>query len=337
MNLKRKHHFVSQFYLKNWYNSDGKINVWDGEKSYKAVTKSIAFETDFYQIVPLKSKQVELFNSYMKNAGLERLSSYQLIFKECIKTQSLINIHSRFSEMLDIPIPKILSSSNREFSHNTLEDKFSLEEDSFSKVINKIISEDRPELTLSDYDILTHFFVFQLTKTPKKIKNVMEMTREMPVYKECNFNEEENKTFNLFLSQCLAEAYYLNCLSNLHEIRIYRNTSNINFITSDDPCFNQKLSDKKAETLIQLPISPQIMIELVDNSYSEHHTKEIFSNLNNCKTKEDKDNVVLNDLLFKFYDFDEDDVTILNKKLFQNKDRFIYAHSENDIISLQNM
>mgnify|MGYP003608848390 CR=1 FL=1 len=103
-------------------------------------------------------------------------------------------------------------------------------------------------------------------------------------------------------------------ISRLYSIKIYNNISDTNFITSDDPCFNQKFN--KNEFHVQLPISPKVMIELVANPYEE------------------TDNVILTEPLVTFHELEETEVIELNKKIFENKDRFVYAQTAIDIESI---
>lgn len=331
MNIKRKHHFVSQFYLKNWYNSSQRIVVWDGNMNFPSQTQSIAYEKDLYKLTPLKSEQVTLFDRYINAIGLSETSTYKIAVKSILGLQSHFNARLNILKNLNIEISDELNYLEKQLSHNILEDKFSIQEDSFSKIIKKIISEDKPSITLNNYDVLISFFMFQLTKTPKKLNEILNIHEEQIALENVVFTEQEHKSFILLLIQCLAEGFYLSFISKLYSIKIYHNTSVINFITSDDPCFNQIYDE--GGLLIQLPISPRVMLELVENEYDKEHTKSMTEYF--VSQKKQADNIVLNESLVTFHEYEEKDVHILNKKIFKNKDRFIYAHSQEDIASLQ--
>lgn len=331
MNLKRKHHFVSQFYLRNWYNSNGKIFVWNGDISFPSATQSIAYEKDLYKLTPLKSKQIALFDKYINAINLTETSTYRMVVKSILGLQNHFKNRLYILENLNIEISNELNNLEKELSHNILEDKFSIQEDSFSKIIKKIVSEEKPSITLNDYDILISFFMFQLTKTPKKLKEILKINEEQIALENVVFTEQEHKSFILLLIQCLAEGFYLSFISKLYSIKIYHNTSVINFITSDDPCFNQIYDE--GGLLIQLPISPRIMLELVANEYDEEYTKSMTENF--ISHKEKAESIILNESLVTFHEYEKEDVVILNNKIFENKDRFIYAQSQKDITSLQ--
>lgn len=327
MKLKRKHHFVSQFYLKNWYDSNEKIIVWDGDKDRPAKADKVAHQRDLYKIVPLKSEQIELFTKYIESAQLTEVSTYKLAIKEIIRTQKTFQESFAFLEEKNIEIPKEIEVFEKEFSHNIMEEKFSLEEDKFSSVLKKLILGYNSDITLNDYDTLMHFFAFQLARTPKKLNEVMNLNLESDFILDYNFTEEEHKTFNTFLTQCLLEKVYLHWVSQLYEIKIYNNISNINFITSDDPCFNQKYNENGF--FIQLPISPRVMIELVSKSHNKEYRKSMLEYYN--FHKDNGDYLFLDNSLVTFHEIEKENVINLNKKIFKNKDRFVYAQTINDI------
>ncbi len=333
MNIKRKHHFVSQFYLKNWYSINEKIIVSDGNKEFPASTLSIAFEKDFYKLIELTPSQIQFFHKLIDSLELKNTSTYKFFANIILETQEFMRERYEFLDTLRLDIPENLNDIKKEFSFNTLEDKFSYQEATFSKLLNIINQNLEPRLSLSDYDTLVHFFMFQYFKTPKKINDAISHIEGSNIREKFEFSDKQYKFFIMLLSQCFLERIYLSCLSNLYKINIYRNTSRINFITSDDPCFNQKFDNN--EFHIQLPISPSIMIELVENNFDKNHKENMkdYFNFN----KEHTHNIFLDNTFIDFYNIDEKRVVELNRKIFKNKDRFIYAKFQNDIKTLQQL
>lgn len=330
MNLKRKHHFVSQFYLKSWYNDNKKIIAWDGRNIFPLSTRAIAYENDLYELTSLTSEQIHLFDEYISAINLTETSTYKLFVKNILGLQSLLGNSLDLLKSLNLEISDKFDDLEKEMSFNILEDKFSFQEDSFSKVLSKILLEDKPSITMNNYDVLISFFMFQLTKTPKKLNEVFKIHNEQITFENVVFTEKEHRTFILLLTQCLSEGFYLSFISKLYRIKIYQNISTINFITSDDPCFNQIYDE--GGLMIQLPISPRTMLELVANDHDEEYIESMTKYF--VFHKEEANNIILDESFITFHEYEEKDVIELNKKIFQNKDRFIYAQSRNDIVSL---
>ena len=331
MNLKRKHHFVSQFYLRNWYDRNEKIIVWDGYKKFSSKSESIGFQRDLYKLATLTKKQYELLDKYLENWELKKSSIYELSFKYILEAQSIFRNGFKFINPKDLDTIDELNSIEKEFSTNIVEERLSRQESLFSQVLEKLTSNSINMLSLNDYNYLVHFIVFQYMKTPKKIKHLISITEESEVFREANFNNEQYRTFWLIFTQCFQERVYLSIFKQLYTIKIYSNTSNINFITSDDPCFNQRINENGF--LIQLPISPKVMIELAPNTYDDDFTKTAvdYYSLNSDNAHE----VFLSDSFVTFDNIEEEQVIDLNQKIFSNRDRFIYAQQVDDINTLE--
>lgn len=331
MNLKRKHHFVSQFYLRNWYDSNKKIIAWNGEKNFPSKSESIAFQKDFYKLATLTKTQYELLDRYLEYWELKKTSIYKLSFKPILEAQGVFRNGFKFLNLKGMDIPDELHSIEKEFSTNIIEERLSKQEGLFSQVLRKLTLNSVSRLSLNDYNYLVHFVVFQYMKTPKKMNHIISISEESESFKRANFNNEEYKTFWLILTQCFQERIYLSIFEQLYTIKIYNNISNINFITSDDPCFNQKINEDGF--LIQLPISPKIMIELAPNPYNDDFTKTAidYYSLNSDKAHE----VFLSDSFVVFDIIKEEQVKNLNQKIFSNRDRFIYAQQMDDINALE--
>lgn len=329
MSITKKNHFVSQFYLKNWCTKN-KLIVWDGDKHFPASTQSIAFEKKLYNICLLKPKQIEFLDKFMKNNNMSNLSTYRIAIKSVLQTQLLFQKTTNILENIGVPLDNEITRMQLEFESNSLEEKFSYEEQEFSIILNKLNTTKNPKITLKDYDVLMHFFMFQLVRTPKKLRNLFDKEKNYEIYNELEFTEEEFKTLNLFITQTLMELFYMSFLGKLYEIKVYYNESEANFITSDDPSFNQLLDEKKL--FIQMPISPTVMIELRANDKEDNYIKEMREYYNH--NKDYTNQIYVNDVLVSFDRFNKEQVVELNKKIFQNKDKFVFAKHLKDLDSL---
>ena len=341
MNIKKKHHFVSQFYLKNWLlKPNAKICAWDGEENFfETGTENIAHSKSFYKIVPLKEQQINLFDEFATSLHFTDLSEYKDVIKPIIKLQKTIILSKGLISLIGEEniegVDKKVDLSEKQTQQNTLEDKFSFAEGMFSILFKKIINGNignLPVITFKDYDLIAYFIAFQLAKTPKKIRKIT-FNDGHPIYdqmlNEFDFTEDELHTFTLFLLQCFTEKMYLSILNKLYKLNIYYNNSDINFITSDDPCFNQKNDEQKFH--VQIPISPKVMIEITENldemkdkmiPYYEYH-------------KENLEFIELNDSLVKFMEIDSDEVLRLNRKMEKNKEQFVYGLCKEDFLGIK--
>ncbi|WP_336940642.1 DUF4238 domain-containing protein [Acinetobacter pittii] len=336
MEIKKKHHFVSQFYLKNWVSDDKKLYVWDGGNNiFTTTTDGIGYRKHFYKLERLKPKQIDYLHKFIYFCNFENLSTYKLIIKSILETEKVFHISEKLIEILDIKkndhIEEFEEMDNlkKTFSNNIIEDKFSYDETVFSQTLSKIIKSDKGlNLTLKDYDTLIHFIAFQLGKTPQKFERITNddgSDDRAKIFDNYDFTDKEFHTYTLYTILCLIEAIYLSCLSRLDKINIYYNNDpSINFITSDDPCFNQKINDKKLH--IQVPISPKIMIELIENN--DNNKDELLKYYNYNKNYSEY--ISANGQLINFFEITQDEIITLNKKILENKHQFVYMYCEND-------
>jgi Uma2 family endonuclease len=116
------------------------------------------------------------------------------------------------------------------------------------------------------------------------------------------FSDDQYHVFTLYSLLCFSEQLYNTTMSRLDKINIYFNRSDIRFITSDDPCFNQKFEQEKFH--VQIPISPKVMIELVQNSDEEKQQMIEYYKFH----QENREYLMVNDYLINFYEIDEKEV-----------------------------
>lgn len=332
MKLKKKHHYVSQFYLREWANKKGEILAFDGVKTYTpSIDTSIGFKKHLYRGIQFTKKQRSLIEEYCIRVGYEKLSTYYLSILSIFATQQLFDDSDLLVAQLDKNLKfEKLENLKKEFQSNLLEDSFSESESKFKITLAKIINNKIDTLNLNDYDILVHFIAFQLVRTPKKLNKIKTMTTDKIIH-HFRFSPEQLDFFNLLMALCMSEQLYLSALSRLDLITIYYNNTPKNFITSDDPSFNQKILEK--ELFIQIPITPKIMIEISRNYESKEATLSFLNYLNSYKS-EANSIIMLNKTIFiKNIDITED-VDQVNKIIFKNRDNAVYGISHDDFINL---
>jgi hypothetical protein len=336
MEIKKKHHFVSQFYLKNWVSDDQKLYVWDGNNNiFTTATDGIGYRKHFYRIERLKQKQIDFLHQFIHHCKFENLSTYQLVIQSILETENFFHTSEKLIEILDIKKDDHkeafgeIDNLKKTFSSNIIEDKFSYDEAVFSQILYKIINSDKGlNLSLKDYDILVHFIAFQLGKTPQNFERITSddgSDERAKIIDNYDFTDKEYHTYTLYTILCLIEQIYLSSLSRLDKINIYYNNDpSINLITSDDPCFNQKMKEKKLH--IQVPISPKIMIELIENN--DENKSELLKYYN--YNKDYSESICVNGQLINFFEITNDEILALNKKILENKHQFVYMYCEND-------
>jgi|GEM_PF-6248207 len=336
MDIKKKHHFVSQFYLKNWVSDGQKLYVWDGKDNiFTTATDGIGYRKHFYKIERLKQKQIDFLDQFIHHCKFQDLSTYKLVIQSILETEKMFEASEKLIEILDIKKDdhkeefEKIDNLKKIFSSNIIEDKFSYDETLFGQILHKIINSDKEvNLSLKDYEILVHFIAFQLGKTPQKFERITGddgSTERAKIIDKYDFTDKEYHTYTLYTVLCLIEKIYLSSLNRLDKINIYYNNDpNINFITSDDPCFNQKMEEKKFH--IQIPISPKIMIELVENNDNNKIKLLEYYNYN----KDYSEAICVNNQLINFFDIGNDEVLALNKKILENKHQFVYMYCKDD-------
>lgn len=345
MDIKKRHHFVSQFYLKNWLSDSKKLCIWDGkEKTFLSSTENIAFRKSFYKIVSLTTEQMSFFHRFAEKCNFKNLSNYQSVILPIFETYQTIENGKNLLKKLKIERDdsteeffKKIDDIEKELDNNTIEDKFSISESRFSELFERIIandSEGKLQLNFNDYDVLAHFIAFQLAKTPQKFERITDddgsQTRKK-MMEEYGFSDDQYHVFTLYSLLCFSEQLYNATMNRLDKINIYFNHSDIRFITSDDPCFNQKF--EQGEFHVQIPISPKVMIELVENNDENKKQMIEYYKFN----QENREHLMVNNYLINFYEIDEKEVNILNKKILENKHQFIYVACEEDIENLKNI
>lgn len=181
MQIKKKHHYISQYYLREWANDKGEITTFDGKRiDTPSIDTSTGFKNHLYRLTQFSNEQRLLIQQYCILVGYANLSSYSLVIQSIFLTQ-------QHFENADFVTSSLFGNSfknqqgenlKREFNSNLLEDSFADSESKFQNTLKKIIHNETKSLNLNDYDILMHFITFQLAKTPKKLKKMKENERK---------------------------------------------------------------------------------------------------------------------------------------------------------------
>ncbi|WP_151959341.1 DUF4238 domain-containing protein [Acinetobacter bereziniae] len=324
INIKKKHHFVSQFYLQRW-TKNGVLRISNGKGHiFNSKVENIGFESKFYKIVMFKFSQIKLFEEFCIKNDFDDLESFKLIVGPLLDLQKTIYSTEEYIKKLEykkINCDKKTEELNKLkeiFKYNTIEDKFNDEESQYSLILSKVInSNNKTIFTFKDYCSLIFFAIFQLFKTPNKINNITFSDENKKKLDEFNFDKDELHTFKIYCLLCITERINQIRLKNVDKINVYYNISAIDFITSDDPCFNQ--ISKNSSFYIQLPISPRVSIEICENN--EKNKSEIFEFYNNDLHF---DSISVSGTLINFCEADKKYVADLNKKILANKDKHIF-------------
>ncbi|MEJ5137267.1 MULTISPECIES: DUF4238 domain-containing protein [Acinetobacter] len=331
INIKKNHHFVSQFYLERWANGS-LLRISDGRGSvFHSDVKNIAFKKNFYKIVMFNEVQIDLFKKLCISSGFGDFDIYRLTIEPILDFQfSIRNLEKRILKLKNLNINvdeeyKKLNKLKEIYKHNTIEDKFSDEEAQYSSVLKKVVnSSDKTNFTFKEYCTLIFFIIFQLYKTPKKIINIglgNDDCSIKKIFEDFKFDKDEFHTFKIYFLFCIAELINQTRIKRVDKINIIYNKSVIDFITSDDPCFNQKFEN--GGFFIKLPVSPRVAIEICENN--DENTSELFNFYN---TEHNFDSVSVSYSLINFFEVDIKYVSDLNKEILARKDKHIYCRKK---------
>lgn len=143
MNLKRKHHYIPQFYLSSWANPKKQVYVLIENKIMPLKVNKILLETDFYQLPKFFSnEQIDFFWEYLCKHFLKfenyaiKSSIYlleKLLDKKWNDLTSFIYTHSNHVQN----ISQELYKENQEIIKKLDVERFNLIEDYLSKYEEK--------------------------------------------------------------------------------------------------------------------------------------------------------------------------------------------------------
>lgn len=325
--IKKKHHFVSQFYLKSWSKDSNKIytlKVTTNEKPFLVKTSETALSNYFYESCLLTDDALSFLHSFAKSTNSLDTSIYKLIITSIQHIHTLINTTQHLSNNLDKPIfIEELAKENSIFKANALENYYCILEQKFSVIIRKIIHDESNALTIDDYDILLFFVTSQFMRTQKRRIEAQQIKKLLP-----NLSPNELKTLLLYLSLLLDQKLHSALSNDLYIIHIVENKTSLNLITSDNPVVNVKFhSSNNSEVEYIVPISPKFYLHIKENMYSNNVTEHLRESF-----KSDSNVSAINKTILLDSTENISQVEWVNKLIKKESHRFIYALNADDLI-----
>lgn len=351
--IKKKHHFVPQFYLKNWANEKKQVFILRNNKIFPSSISDALQENRFYELDSSFSKsQNELFKILLniKNPNKSLQSAINLT-SLILNTHNEMELIKKLYKVLNI---EITDNDLLSFKSNILEDYFSSVETKISSVLEEILSENWEKLTWKSYDILTQFIAFQLCRTRKTRDNVVKQIYTIKSTIETKLNssistEEIEGVEKLYLA-IIVPTILNNCfLFNNMIFHIIKNETSLNYITSDQPVFNLFGSDDKKYMRFSVPLSPKILLtcdifpmeEKMKNYIHEEFEEDrrimelqldkIESTQKNEALK-DTGKTIFNKLIFHKTSSNEIEIKEQNNLINQHKNTTLIAYSKDDLL-----
>ncbi|EHJ9962214.1 DUF4238 domain-containing protein [Vibrio parahaemolyticus] len=259
MEIKKKQHYVSQFYLKAWADNKGRVPTHVNGRTIPMKTKEVAHQNYFYRL----------------NGITEKEHSYLTEFNKRNTPEVLIN---DIQMVIDISLAignsnHVQSHKNRELVRtNILEEIFCTAEVTAKQVIEKLLSQCIDSFTFEDYINLVRFCTLQMTRTSaaRNNPNTIDLKQHLE-NKDIKFNDVYIITNNLILSEKLAD--YL--MYNFYFVELIENNTPLKFITSDNPAINLNPDPTDTKVEIYYPISPNKAVILRRKDISEKYKGEI--------------------------------------------------------------
>lgn len=307
-----KQHFVSQFYLKHWAKPDEMLSVKGSGKPFESNSKNIGHENHLYRIEGLGKKERDLLLN-----GLQKVPEpMHSLFK------TMITVCYYFKVFSALPTDMDTTNKIELQKQNIVENFYSAFEDQVNPSFMTLVNGEYEKFDINYYQDILRFVVLQLTRTPKVKEISRQMMQEEFIQRGLQFRD-----FDTLHSAIIAEQITTALIERLYQIEIIENTTDLNFITSDNPVKNLlPIKDK----LIELfwPINPRKALIIKPTNFSAERATEIKDGIVNHGKKADYLITITkkNELL---------EIQKLNQITWHNKHRHIYYLNELDIIGLE--
>lgn len=307
-----KQHFVSQFYLKKWAKSDEMLNVKGNGKPFKSTSKNIGHENHLYRIEGLGKKERDLLLN-----GLQKVPEpMRSLFKTMIIACYSLRIFSA------LPTDKDTAEKIELQKQNIIENFYSAFEDQVNSSYITLTNGEYERFDINYYQDILRFVVLQLTRTPK----IKEISRQM-MQEEFFQRGLQFRDFDTLHSAIIAEQITTALIEKLYQIEIIENTTDLNFITSDNPVKNLLPVENKLVNLYW-PINPRKALIIKPTNYSDEQAAKIKKDIVNYGKKADY-------LITITKQNESAEIKKLNQITWHNKHRHIYYLDELDIIGLK--
>jgi len=303
MQVKKKHHYVWKEYLKPWAENE-KIPtlVKNSKKIIKPNPEGVAQQRYFYALEEFTEEEEiilkELVNLWSNKSTIK-------INLEFYKTFTLYSKLKRFTKTIDLN--EELKERLNLLRTNTMEDSHLIFENFGKKIINIRKFED---LTFLDEEMDLFFTMIYISFQYLRTKN-MKLKIKVAVDKYDYLSPKFLNFLPFLYATGIADS-----LTYEKQTRFIflENTSEIDFITSDQPLINNKIEELNdngtiAQMEIYYPITPRIALII---HYQEQNEKYRKISLNSF------------------------DVNKYNKTIFNHSNEFIFASSTEQLIEYQN-
>lgn len=310
MNIKKKQHYVSQFYLKKWSYCEDRIYSLVNDRIVPMKIKEIASSNFFYKATNMTDKTKSILLH-----GLSKLKSpyTRNAIKTAIESVHLVEAITKNSDYKD---PDLEHSENL-VRTNIIEEYYAVIEELAAPDIKNLAESSGDNFTFENYQNVLRFVVNQLTRTSAVKEKFKNLSRDSLEKEGVDF-----QTFNAFHTLIISEELVLVLIEKLYKITLLDNQSEVNLITSDNPAININ-PITIPEVKIYFPLSPKKAL------YIEP------SHLNEISTLKIKENYLSGIYTPTYYiekaTIHEQEVRYLNGRIFENRDRCIYGLTSEDL------
>jgi hypothetical protein len=260
MNKVKNQHFVPQFYLKQWANSNQQLFVYDKKqnKGFQANVSNIASSRFFYDFPEIEENKKDEIREQLKKDGFED-SYIDTLFSEQVLEKSFSDIEAIVSPLITQKIKKI---------------------DGVSALIEKWII-NYQTFNQQDKKIFAHYIALQLVRTDKQKKFQEDITNQFfdgmkRIYKNKtngNLKIEPDNDYHewQYLSNILLLTFKFSKILESYKWIIYRNFTDMPFYISDSPVTrygqlgNFGLKEKGVE--IRFPLNPKYELIIYEPTF----------------------------------------------------------------------
>ncbi len=303
MQVKKKHHYVWKEYLKSWTENEKIPALVKNEK--KIITpnpEGVAQQRYFYALEEFTEEEEiilkELVNLWSKESTLKiNLEFYETftLYSKLKRLTKTIDLNDELKEKLNL------------LRTNTMEDSHLIFENFGNKIINIRKFED---LTFLDEEMELFFTMIYISFQYLRTKN-MQLKIKVAVEKY-DYLSPKFLTFLPFLyATGIADSL---TYEKKTKFIFLENTSEIDFITSDQPLINNKIEELNdngtiAQMEIYYPITPRIALII------------------HCQEQNEK---------YRKVSLNSNEVNNYNKTIFNHSNEFIFASSTEQLIEYKN-
>lgn len=304
---KRRHHYVWRYYLKAWTTNK---KIWccrEGE-IFNPNTMGIAQKRDFYKLKELTTQDIHIINKFFIEPTDEVFHEGSKMWVELFSwIHSVKNdLSERDAENVDV------DNYIDEIIHNFEEDIHGRIEQNSKKYLDLILNEDVSFFETKKGCIdFSYFIAVQLVRTEKMKSAVV---HNMNAIKNMKYQFRTEIIWNV-VSHILAtnmslSIYFHTVSANPFRMVLLKNTSNLEFITGDQPVINLESRDTPEppiETELYYPVSPKLAILITKKAFYKN-TGEV--NIN------------------------ADQVSYYNKAIIENSKNQIFASKKTTLVNM---